>query len=128
VEIARVEKNNYCERSRAEPRVLIEPKKNLFRPKKLAALSLSSGVPSLCSLKLSCQKGRMIKNLNRSRTFSSQSNKRCYYCDKRGHVQDTCWDLHGWSSGGRGRNDRGGGRSGRLRHTQQAYANHLEKI
>jgi hypothetical protein len=63
LEIVRVEKNNYCERSKAEPRVLIEPKKNLFRPKKLAALSLSSGVPSLCSLKLSCQKGKNDRKL-----------------------------------------------------------------
>jgi hypothetical protein len=51
----------------------------------------------------------------------------CDYCHKKGHIRDTCWDLHGRPSGGRGwtgrgSGRRGGGRNGGLRRTQQAYA------
>jgi hypothetical protein len=51
----------------------------------------------------------------------------CDYCHKKGHIRDTCWDLHGRPSGGRGRTGRGsgrrgGGRNGGLGRTQQAYA------
>jgi hypothetical protein len=53
----------------------------------------------------------------------------CDYCHKKGHIRDTCWDLHGRPSGGRGRighgsGRRGGGRNGGLVRTQQAYASY----
>jgi hypothetical protein len=33
----------------------------------------------------------------------------CYYCHKKGHFRNTCWDLHGWPSSGRGWTDHDGG-------------------
>jgi hypothetical protein len=51
----------------------------------------------------------------------------CDYYHKKGHIRDTCWDLHGRPSDGRDRTGRGGGhldggRNGGLGCTQQAYA------
>jgi hypothetical protein len=41
---------------------------------------------------------------------------------QKGHLRNTCWDLHGWPSDGRDRTGRCDGRGGGLDNAQQAYA------
>jgi hypothetical protein len=55
-------------------------------------------------------------------TQSTPVERMCDYCHKKCHIWDTCWDLHGRPSGGRGRTGCGSGRHGGLGRTQQAYA------
>jgi hypothetical protein len=48
-----------------------------------------------------------------TRTISSD--KICYYCYKKGHLQNICWDLHGWPSNGRDWTSHDGGCHNRSR-------------
>jgi hypothetical protein len=54
------------------------------------------------------QKGSAM--LSQPLTTSSQSDKVCDYCHRKNHTRETCWDLHGRPTRGRGR-DGGHGRS-----------------
>jgi hypothetical protein len=52
----------------------------------------------------------------------TKSDRICYYCHKKGHLQNIFWDLHGWPSDGRDRTGRCDGRGGGLGNAQRAYA------
>jgi hypothetical protein len=55
---------------------------------------------------------------------SSQSDKVCDYCHRKNHTRETCWDLHGRLTRGRGRDGghgRSQGRSRGLGHNGSGY-------